>query len=140
MKNISLLILIVLLFLPLAACSDDGWHTLKKLTPSERASASYKFLVSKFGDNHISVECDPEGAARLGGNYLIYVLGDRKDVEQGETLGHGATLQDALDNAASSYISPSTVRALRSQKDQDDNAINKRATEYRKKCFSVNKP
>lgn len=139
MKNIKGSVFLLFTLCAFTACSDAEWHSLTRLTQQQKVSASYKFLVSKFGANHILTKCDPQEAAELGEEYLIQVMdnGDGKIV--GETIGHGATLQAALDNAATSYISPEQLRALDAYSAREDKEEKKREAEYRKKCCEVGK-
>ena len=136
MKTLALLCLILTCA---TGCQSqvNEWHPLVRLTPSQAHSMSYRFLVSKFGADHLLTECDPEEAAQLGDSYLFQVMGDGNDERDGETIGHGATLQEALDSAAASYIPPAEVIALRKQMEQQNREIQKRTAEYRKKCCAT---
>jgi hypothetical protein len=115
----------------------NTWHTLGRLTAPERKSASYKFLVGKFGANRLMAECDTEGAALMGEGYLFQVASDTDSADgelYGTALGHGATLQQALDSAAASYIDPATTRRLHREMAQEQAEREARERAYRKKC------
>lgn len=116
-----------------AVQSADLWHRFTP-TPKQRASASYKFLLSKFGENNIEAECDTEEAALLGEEYLNQIMGDGDELRNGETIGHGRTVQEALDSAAASWISPAQLREIRKEEDRLEAERNRRAKEFEKKC------
>lgn len=126
-------VLISLAMLLSVGCAGQAeWRPLSHLTSSERESASYKFLVGKFGADHLMVECDPEMGDE---DFLWNVMDDFSDrYKYGETLGHGATLQNAIDDAASEYISGPGVRRLEAEIAQEDKAQQARIEKLRKKC------
>lgn len=133
--KIAILTTITAYVLALSGCSAQGqWHKLTRLSASEKTSHSYQFLVGKFGAAHLLTECDTDEAALLGDNYLFQVMGEGDDLRVGETIGHGATLQEALDAAEWSYISPSRVKELRAELAERDKEFEQRKAEYRKKC------
>jgi hypothetical protein len=132
-------LLILLILIPVTGCSQvNEWHHLKKLTDSQRQSSSYKFLVSKFGTNGIYTECDTYEAAALGEEYLFQIASLGNSDKDGETIGHGATLQEALDSAANQYMSPEEVREIRKQEAIQEVERKKVEEEYAKKCCKEN--
>lgn len=134
MKNISRIVFIgIIAFVAIERCSAQ-WHVLTQLSPRQKSSSSYKFLSGKFGAGHLLVDCDPEEAAGLGGEYLIQIMSVGDGTRDGETVGHGATLQQALNDAAYSYISPAEVRRIRAYSAREQAEEEKRAAVYRKKC------
>lgn len=124
----------LVLLVPLTACSQvNEWHSFHP-TVSQRDSKSYKFLISKFGANNIETECDAEEASINGEEYLFQIMGEGPDIIVGETIGHGRTLQEALDNAADNYLSPQHIKDLRQDSDQREAERAKREAELKKKC------
>lgn len=115
-------------------CQVNEWHSLEHLTTAQKASASYKFLVRKFGPDGLITECDAEEAALLGGDYLFQVGSIGNSLLVGETVGHGASLQAALNDAAAHWLSPAQVKAFNAEMEQDEKAERKREAEYAKKC------
>ena len=136
MRRIFALLLIAASF---SVAHADNWHALTKLTKTERESTSYKFLVSKFGARNLLVICDPEEAADAGPEYLIQVMGSGLGERVGETIGHGETLQSALDAAAASYISPETVRKLHEEWQQRAKERALAVAKYKKMCCGAQK-
>ena len=117
-----------------AAQSYGTWHPLTKLTPAEKSSESYKFMVKKFGAQHIVIMCDPDTAALVGENYLIQVFGDRNTAVFGQAMGNGSNLQEALDSAMDTYIPAERVREIQAQMREEEKELEQAKKEYRKKC------
>ena len=132
MKLYSLALLALLLTGCTSPAQVNEWHPLTQLTASQRSSESYRFLVGKFGASHILTECDAEEASLLGDEYLFQIMGSGN----GETIGHGTTLQDALDSAMRSYMTPARVAAIEKQMQEEEKERQRREEVYRKKCCS----